>query len=526
MATTTTQTTRAASGPTHPVYDTWRHVWEQLAHVAEGSGGFLDGTYLIAHPREWQDHDKPSPSVPTKKLLERRTLARYENLADLVLRQKLAGLFREPPLRRCLNDAGEVIESHPYLDWTENVDGMGTPLTDWLLSNFRAALIYGHQVLVMDRAGDDGLTQADRAALVLRAFTPLDVPDWLQAPSGHLTAVKLQEPILRVSLSDTAARDGLAYRLTEVTAETARSYTTTEPSAVVEVAHKFGTLPVIVLYAHRRATVPLIGLSGLSDPMLYIDLYNLTSEQRELLRKQTFSVTNVQLGTRADGGIAVSVEEAQTMLGSVNSTSNVLFTPGAASMLTADTGNVEVYQATIDALVRMIFRLCAIPYDAESRDAESAEAKRLKRQDYTTALSGYADELTRAEEQIAALWFRGTYGESWETQYAAAGLQVQYPSSFDEPSAEELLSLATAAQSTTLGESKTFRIEHATKMIPAFIPDATVAVQGLIRAELEAMPSPDEQRQARMGALAVRLSTGPARVPDDAEDEDVAPEDA
>jgi hypothetical protein len=515
MATTTTQTTRAASGPTHPVYDTWRHVWEQLAHVAEGSGGFLDGTYLIAHPREWQDHDKARPVVPTKKLLERRTLARYENLADLVIRQKLAGLFREPPLRRCLNEAGEVVETHPYLEWTEDVDGMGTPLTDWLLSNFRSALIYGHQVLVMDRAGDDGLTQADRAALVLRAFTPLDVPDWLQAPSGHLTAVKLQEPILRTSLADPAL-EGLAYRLTEVTAETARSYTTTQPADVTEVAHGFGELPVVVLYAHRRATVPLIGLSGLSDPMLYIDLYNLTSEQRELLRKQTFSVTNVQLGTRTDGGIAVSVEEAQTMLGSVNSTSNVLFTPGPAQMLTADTGNVEVYQAAIDALIRMIFRLCAIPFDQDSRDAETAEAKRLKRLDYTTVLSGYADELTRAEEQIAVLWFRGTYGESWEAEYERAGLQVQYPSSFDEPSGEEILAQAQAALALPLGESKTFRLEHATKLLPVFLPDANPALQGLIRAELEAVPSPEEQRQERMDAMASRLAAPAPDAPEDA----------
>jgi hypothetical protein len=48
----------------------------------------------------------------------------------------------------------------------------------------------------------------------------------------------------------------------------------------------------------------VIGQSVLNDPALYVDLYNLTSEQRELLRNQTFSILNVVLGTGPD---AISV---------------------------------------------------------------------------------------------------------------------------------------------------------------------------------------------------------------------------
>lgn len=509
MASTTPHTLPEVSGPTHPVYDTFRHVWLQLCHVAEGSGGFLDGSYLIAHPREWVDHDKDTPSVPTKKLKERRTLARYENFADLILRMKLAGLFREPALRRCLDAAGNVAETpHAYLEWTANVDGAGTSLTAWLKAQMTSALIFGHQVLVMDRTGDDGPTHADRAPLTLKAYAPLDVPDWLQASNKALLAVKVVEPVPRESLAVSPTEHALQYRTIEIDAEQARSYVGTSRANASLAAHGFGVLPVVVLYAHRRPTLPLIGLSALSDPMLFIDIYNLTSELRELLRKQTFSMINVQIGTKGDGGLAVDAQEAASLMGTVTGTSNVLMTPGPAQMLSADTDNVSVYRAEIEALLRIIFRLAAIPYDQDSRDAESAEAKRLKRQDYTTVLSGYADELTQAELAIARLWFRGTYGEAWMTEWERAGLQVQYPNTFDDPDPTALLELAQAALSLPLGESKTFRMEHSTRMLPTFLPDANPALQGIIRAELEAVPSPEEQRQDRMDAMAARMAAG------------------
>ncbi len=41
---------------THPAFLTLQPVWQQLRDVREGTGGFLDGSYLVAHPREWLDH--------------------------------------------------------------------------------------------------------------------------------------------------------------------------------------------------------------------------------------------------------------------------------------------------------------------------------------------------------------------------------------------------------------------------------------------------------------------------------------
>lgn len=99
----------------HPLYLVFKPVWTQLAHVREGTGGFLDGTYLVAHPREWLDHSStqtdtttgaktvttnPNPKQPSPKLKARRLIARYENVASSILEAKKSTLFREQPTRR------------------------------------------------------------------------------------------------------------------------------------------------------------------------------------------------------------------------------------------------------------------------------------------------------------------------------------------------------------------------------------------------------------------------------------------
>jgi hypothetical protein len=522
MATPTVSTLPAAIGPIHPLYSTYAPFWRQLADVAEGSGGFLDGTYLIPHPREWKDHDQDRPVEPSKKLIERRQLARYEALAGLVLTQKLSALFRQPPTRRVLNPQGAVIDEHPYLAWTENVDGAGRSFDQWLRDTYRQALIFGHEVIVLDRTRDAGQTAADASPLQLRAYTPLDVPDWLTDATGRLTAVKVVEALPRTSLGEHPAGSTIRYRVLEITAEAASQYDTATasgaPAVRAEKAHGFGALPVVLLYAHRRAVTPVLGLSALSDPQLYIDLYNLTSEIRELLRKQTFSFTNLPLGTGPD---RMSVQDAQEMAGQTTGTSNVLFSGLPAQVLSADTDNVTVYQAEREALIKTILRLCSIPYDQDGRDAESAESRRLKRADFNTALAGYADELQLAEMGVARLWYRGTYGERWEQEWERATPEIHYPQTFEETPFADILEQAQAVLALPLGESKTFRTEHTTRLIGHFLPDAPPETVDAIRAEIEALPTPEEQRAQRLEDMGARLQANrpgtpaPAADPDD-----------
>ena len=74
---------------THPLYATWKPVWEKAFDVYEGAGGLIDPKqpYLIAHPREFLDHTlapdaegkrapNPTPSPPGKPASRSRPTCR------------------------------------------------------------------------------------------------------------------------------------------------------------------------------------------------------------------------------------------------------------------------------------------------------------------------------------------------------------------------------------------------------------------------------------------------------------------
>ena len=500
----------------HPVYAIWAPVWRKLAHIYDGSGGFLDGAYLVAHPREWKDWNSESPRLPTKKLIARRRLARYENLAGVILDQKRAALFREGVTRSIGSKTGE--EQHPLEAWWENVDGYGCTIDDWMSESFVWSGLFGHVFHYMDRmaAVGDVTTQADAGALIIRGYLPLDVPDWLQSERGELTAVKLLEAPERPSIDDAASlNDGqfLERVVNEETWELRRvekkgrskpQVTTTDGPF----PHQFGALPIVVQYGLRKALAPLIGQSILGDPNLYIDVYNLTSEIREILRAQTFGMLNVPLGTTAD---RVSAEEAKTMLGDEKGVENVLFSPGPAAYVQPDTDNVTVYQEERTQLMRTIYRMVGLPWESDSKDAEAEGSLQRKREDLNQRLSLYASNCQKAEEAIAKLWFRGTYGDTWEREWDVAEVTISYPSNFDTQPFTEAAEMAAAAQ--TLGYGPKMLAEINKQLIPAFLPDATPQLVNEIEAECDSQAVANaemdaKQKQAEIDATAAKASGG------------------
>lgn len=524
---TTSSSSAPAIGPTHPHYAIWAPVWRKLAHVYEGDGPFLDGTAIIPHPREWEDHSipytvsaegeteatgatgqkitkyksNPSPSKPTAKLLERRKLARYENVAASIVDQKVAALFRQPPVRTVKGEKAD----HPWLLWMNDVDGNGTALTDYMRDAERVAMVLSSSILVMDRkkTPDAPRTMADVQPLHLRSYTPLDMPDWLINEAGMLTAVKLLEAVPRTDLDAPATT--ASWRVRKVTAkgwelvdERQKGKAVTRET-VDEGAHSFGVLPVVPLYAKRRALIPVLGQSVLHDPQLFFDHFNLISEKRELLRKQAFSILNAPLGT---GDTALSIEDAMRYLGQMSSTSNVLFSGLPMQFLSPSGENFQSYQDEIAALIRTIFRLCSVPWESDSRDAESEGSMKLKREDMNQILADYASELEKAEYALAERWFRGMYGARWEAEWKAAEPSIVYAKTFDVTPFQEMLTQAQAALALPLGQSKAFLLELCKLLLPMFLPNLPESVQMAIEKELEALPTPQEAREARMQQMA------------------------
>jgi hypothetical protein len=98
---------------------------------------------------------------------------------------------------------------------------------------------------------------------------------------------------------------------------------------------------------------------------------------------------------------------------------------------------------------------------------ESADSRKLKKEDLHQMLAGYAEECQDAEMQIARLVYRAQYGESWETQWDKDKPSVAYPDEFDVTALSELIEDTTAALALELGDTATRELKKrvATKML-------------------------------------------------------------
>jgi hypothetical protein len=244
----------------------------------------------------------------------------------------------------------------------------------------------------------------------------------------------------------------------------------------------------VVLYARRRALTPLVGRSVLGDPNLYIDLYNLVSEVRELLRAQTFAMLNVPIGDKPGGSDA----ELQ-LIGAVHGTGNILMTTNPSAFISPEGTNVEAYHNHIDRLIRTIYRLAVVAWEGDSKDAESADARRIKKEDLHQMLSGYAAECEETEIALARLVYRAHYGEAWEKQWENDQPVIAYPDSFDVTSLTEKLEEAAAALALELGETATKELKK--RLVPELLPGASQPVQQAIEEEIDAMDVKTEQEK-------------------------------
>lgn len=531
----TSPTTAALSGAvhaglTHQDYQTWAPIWRKLLHVYEGSGGFLDGTYLVAHPREWLDYDSETPTRPSKKLKTRRRLARYENVASPIIDMKRGVLFRESAFRQVGDEdpSRSQLPPTPLEAWWKNVDGRGTQIDVFWQEAWTAAAVFGHCFIVLDQPQTGGipLTLADIPTPFVRIYTPLDVVDWLTDDAGSLTAIRLLEAVARQSLA--SAVDHADYRVRDITTNgwsifeapkgRARRGAVREPVASGQ--WNIGKLPVVVLYAGRRPLVPVLGRSVLHDPELYADLYNLTSEIRELLRNQTFGLMHAQLGPDQ------SKDQAIAEMSSVKGTENVLFTRGPAGYLQPDTNNVTVYQEERQQLLRTIHRLTRTPWESDSNAAQSADSLEARRADFAAALVDYADELERADYALAELFYRMMQGpESGVTAFESANVQIRWPEDFSAIATETVL--ADVASAKAIGMGKTFMAEVKKRnIVPKFLPDIPIETAQQIEKELAEMDESTglDALSKRMSALAGGESDDDTGTEADVEDaEDIEP---
>jgi hypothetical protein len=474
---------------THPIYATLQPTWELLQAAYRGDGGFLDGSALVAHPREIIYKRDVNGVVTTEvqaykdKYRRRQSLARYENFARTIVDTFIAHLFAKSITRNTENVPG-------LEDWWEDVDGADSNIADHMQQQQALAMVYGHVVVLMDRETTDGpaVTRAQQGQPVLRVYSPLDVLDWIW-DRGRYRALKVVEAVPRDDLAVAGASadadlrgggDGAPKELTYVVwTETDWTRYDGKGKAIDSGAHGFGRVPAVIHRARPVPGMPSIGASTLGDPKLHRDHYNLVSELRELLRSQTFSMLNIQLGQDE------AVEEARGRLGDAASVETVLWSKGSAGFIAPPEGPAAVYQQEIEALERKLYRMAGLPWEGDSAAAESADSRRLKAMDLNRLLAMYADEAERVEYQIAALWHTATTGETDPARVAQALDQVviHYPDEF--ATIDTAQAAADVRDVVTMQLGPTATAEARKRAVPIVLPDLDQATTDTVASEID-----------------------------------------
>jgi hypothetical protein len=402
------------------------------------------------------------------------------------------------------------------------VDGKGTHIDDAIPAWWDLAATFGHVVLSFELpsneppADDTSSTAADQGWPYVRVYTPLDVLNWLTDDNGQIISIKVVEAVQATSYSE--LKPVTQYRVRTIDEKGWSLYDFKSGKAIRQGAHQLGRLPCVFLYGKRRAILSDVGQSVLGDPRLYIDVFNLTSELRELLRNQTFSFINLPLGTGPD---AMGVEQAQALLGNQTGTMNVLFSGAAASVLSGDAANVTAYQEELQQTKRTIYRETGVQWESDTKDAEAEGSLTIKREEMNTRLAAYADECQQAEYGLVDCWYRWKYGaDSGPTKLDEDEVTIHYPERFSATPFDEVLQQVQAAQS--VGMPALFLKELRKSLVTKFegMANLTPAMIDQIMDAIDAAPddpTPAERMQQRMEIMdkAVKMGGKPPAVPPD-----------
>jgi hypothetical protein len=495
----------------HPAHAMFAGQWRTARDLYEGTGGFLDEArpYLIPHPREWLDHSvkdetsgkwspNPTPRQPSAKLTTRRKLARYENWAATILDGVAGALFLQSPTRTF----GAGKENPKIAAWWENVDGQGKDMTAYMRESWVMTGVFGHVVELLEKAPEQAPTAADQGLPYLCRYTPLDVLDWLEDEDGKLSAVKLAELAPRTSFDQRfGTRDQIRVRI--VDKDGWRLYGPKGELVAGDTGsgdHGFGVLPVEYIYAKRRLLTRHIGKPIMGDPQLYIDAYNLVSEVRELLRNQTFAILNIPIGPEG------SVESEMLKVGNQSGSQTALFSSLPADYISPSADNVTVYHEHMDRLARTIYRLASAPWEGDSKDVESADSRKIKRNEYEQILKTYAAELQGSEMRLLKLAYMAIEGDQWEAKWEADQPSVTYPQTFQPVDMKDVLDNAVAAIGLDLGE--TLMKELKKKVARKMLPDAQKGTIATIDEEIDALKyvSEEDKRQEEMDQAAKKFA--------------------
>lgn len=470
----TDQDKTASLEATHADYTANEEHWRIMLDAFEGMGGFADGDYLWPYRNEIEaDYTK------------RQKMARYHNYVETIIDLYVRQVFTQEPDRQTSSDE--------LRDWWNNVDGQGTPMSDFLRKAISLALAAGHTGILMDKTPDEptGPSKADdRATPFLTQYVATSILDWREK-RGTVTGVKLLEATPQQSIADPPPDEDEATRYL-LWDEEGWARFTMKGELIEADTPGLDLVPFEVLRPKPSILRPFLGRSLFSHGKIVQALYNRMSEEDEVLRNQAFSILTVEVAPEGD------VEQAKKQLGSEFGTQRALCVQGKIKYESPDMAVPEGVRNNIVQLIREMYRVAHMRYERDSLQAESAEAIRLQFKELNEMLQGIAAELQRVEQRLARFFFAWTSAtpEQAEAAYEAAEVLINYPEEFFVADLRLDLDAWAQAIAMDLGETMTKRIKK--KAVRRIEPELTPDEAKTIDAEIDA-----QKPEAILGAEAM-----------------------
>jgi hypothetical protein len=459
----TDETRAKALALTHPAYTEHVESWRVQLDAFEGGGGFLDGGYL------W-----PYPSESESDYLRRQKMARYHNYVEALIDLYVRFMFTVGVRRTSKNDE--------YNDWTEDVDGAGTNLSDFLKKLAAVALVTGHAGALVDKTPDEptGPSRADEQARVFTTVFPSTaIVDW-RFERNTLIAVKLKEAAPDLDLLSTIEADAAEQWLLWDREGWARF--TSKGDLVSGDVPNLGLVPLVILRPKPSFLSPILGRALISNVNVVRALFNRASEEDEVLRTQAFSLLTVSVP--ADG----DVKHAREQIGNTVGTQRAIVVQGDIDYKTPDQHVAGAIRENISYLVQEIYRAAHMRFTRDSLAAETAEAIRLQHTELNEMLQGFAKALGQAEKDIAHAYFAWSSPtpEAAQQAFEAAQVEAVYPDEFFLGALLTELDAWTEAIRLDLGDTMARRIKKkAARRVDTEMPEDVLAI---VDAEIDALP--------------------------------------
>ena len=261
---------------------------------------------------------------------------------------------------------------------------------------------------------------------------------------------------------------------------------------IAEGVHGLGIVPIVCVYGKKSKFVTsFLGISDLADiAFIARDIYNSTSELKQILRDQTFAFLAIQGDSTEYNEMSVGVSKALLYPENRN----------APQYVSPPPVNAQMYFEHIDRQVRKIYQLAKLEGgSAQQTQQATVQSGVSKAWDFNETNSALTKKAIMMEDGEVKIWkvFAAWEGKEWDGK-------IQYPKEFSTQSIMDDLTELEKEQ--RLGLGATFELEVKKAIQKKKFPRATEEELDAMEGEAEAKGTEQEQlnKQSNGNGLGIR----------------------